>query len=59
MIIGILSLCGGVWITQDAIASILFYLKHNDERWHFNHAVRLFRGIWGLVFIGIGVWLIL
>ena len=48
-------LVGGTWILQDAIASILYYLGREDEKWHFNHAVRIFRGLWGLVFITMGI----
>ena len=29
MIIGIISLAGGVWVLQDSIASILYYLKRD------------------------------
>ena len=54
MIIGIIVLAGGVWIFQDALASILYYLKREDEKWHYNQAVRVLRGIWGLVLITCG-----
>ena len=53
--IGLVVFAGGVWITQDGIASILYYLKHDNEKWYFNHAVRLFRIGWGIVFIVLGV----
>ena len=48
-------LVGGTWILQDAIASILYYLGREDEKWYFNHAVRILRGLWGLVFIAMGI----
>ena len=53
MILGIISLAGGVWITQDAIASILYYL--GKENWHYNQAVRIVRGFIGIMFITIGI----
>lgn len=59
MIIGIVILAGGVWVLQDSIASILYYLKHDNEKWYYNHMVRIFRGIWGLIFIALGVMLII
>ena len=31
----------GTWFIQDAIASVLYYLK--TENWHYNHALRLAR----------------
>ena len=55
MIISILLIIGGGWCVQDALASILYYLKRSDERWYFHHAVRLIRAGWGLVFIACGV----
>ena len=57
--IALLLIIGGTWIAQDGIASILFYLKRDDERWHFNHAVRLFRVAWGIVFIACGIIMII
>ena len=56
-IIGIVLVAGGTWIFQDALASILYYLKSN-ENWYFNQLVRVLRCIWGIVFIVIGVVLI-
>ena len=58
MIIAVLLIIGGTWMLQDAVASVLYYLKRSDEKWYFNHAVRILRGIWGLVFIGCGIFLI-
>ena len=55
MIIGIISLAGGVWVLQDAIASILYYLKRDNEKWYYNHMVRIFRALWGVAFITMGV----
>ena len=55
MIIGIIGLAGGVWILQDAIASILYYLKRDNEKWYYNHMVRIFRALWGVAFIIMGV----
>jgi len=40
----------GLWVSQDAIASILHYL-HSDENWHFNHACRLARLVCGLALV--------
>lgn len=53
-IIGLVILAGGVWMFQDGLASILWYLGKPEERWCFNHAVRLFRCCWGLIFIASG-----
>ncbi len=53
--IPIILIAGGTWMLQDALASILYYLKRSDEKWYFNHAVRIIRGIWGVVFIGCGI----
>lgn len=58
-VISIIILAGGVWIMQDAIASILYYLKRDNEKWYFNHLVRLLRGLWGVIFIYIGIYLLL
>ena len=49
----ILLLTGGVWMFQDALASILHYLK--TENWHYNHALRVIRGLFGLAFIYWGI----
>ena len=57
--IGIILIIGGTWITQDAIASILYYIGRDNEKWYFNHLVRLLRGLWGLAFIYIGIYLLL
>ena len=54
----ILVIAGGVWGVQDGLVSILYYLKRDDEKWYFNHLVRLFRMGWGLVFIGLGIYLL-
>lgn len=48
-------IAGGVWILQDSIASVLYYLKADGEHWHFNHAVRILRACWGIAFLVIGV----
>ena len=55
MVMGIVILSGGVWITQDAIASILYYLKQDNEKWYFNHAVRILRALWGITLIVVGI----
>ena len=55
--IPIVLIAGGTWMLQDALASVLYYLKRDDEKWYFNHAVRIIRGVWGLVFIGCGIFL--
>ena len=54
-IIGLILIIGGTWVLQDSLASILYYLKRDDEKWYFNHLVRLLRAIWGVVFIVCGV----
>ena len=51
----VLLIIGGTWLTQDAIASILYYLKRDNENWYFNHLVRIFRALWGIAFITIGI----
>ena len=56
-IIGMICLAGGVWIFQDSLASILYYLNSN-ENWYFNQALRIIRALWGVVFVVIGVVLI-
>lgn len=53
MAMGIVLIAGGVWLTQDSIASILYYL--GKENWHYNQAVRLARAVWGIAFIVIGI----
>jgi len=53
MIIGIISLAGGVWVLQDSIASIVFY--NTKEKWWWNHVARLIRALWGVAFITMGV----
>jgi len=55
MLVGVLVLSGGWWIAQDSICSILYYLKRKDEKWYFNHAVRIIRGLIGIMFIIIGI----
>jgi len=57
-IIGMIILSGGVWVLQDSIASVLYYLKRDDEKWYFNHAVRILRACWGIAFIICGVYII-
>mgnify|MGYP001589649972 CR=1 FL=1 len=56
--IGIILIIGGTWITQDAIASILYYIGRDNEKWYFNHAVRVIRGLIGIMFTVIGIILI-
>ena len=55
----VLLIIGGTWLTQDAIASILYYLKRDNENWYFNHLVRIFRGLIGIMFIVMGIIIIL
>ena len=59
IVVGIILISGGTWLFQDALASILYYLKRDNERWYFNHAVRLFRALWGIVFIVLGIMVII
>ncbi len=58
LIIGILNIVAGTWVLQDGVASILYYLKNDNEKWYFNHLVRLLRAFWGLVMIVSGVLLL-
>ena len=53
-VMGIICLSGGLWITQDATASILYYLGRDNEKWYFNHLVRILRALWGITFIVVG-----
>ena len=41
----------GVWIFQDAVASIMFY---PTEKWKWNHTVRLVRAVMGVALVVIG-----
>ena len=41
----------GLWILQDALASIVFYPK---ERWMWNHLARAIRAVMGITLIIIG-----
>lgn len=59
ILLALLIACGGTWVVQDGIASVLHYLKDEDENWHFNQALRILRIIWGLVLIASGVLIIL
>jgi len=52
--LGIIVFAGGVWELQDAIASILYYLKHDDESLVFNQLLRILRAFWGIVLIVCG-----
>ena len=45
----------GIWILQDSVASIAFY---PNEKWRWNHIVRMVRGIMGIVLIIFGALLI-
>ena len=45
----------GVWILQDALASIVFYPK---ESWLWNHMARAVRAVMGIALIIIGALLI-
>ncbi len=58
-IIGLIVLGGGVWGFQDGLCSILYYLRHDNEKWYYNHAVRVLRCIWGLVLIWLGIILVM
>ena len=58
MIVAITLIAGGVWLFQDSLASVLFYLGKDGEQWRFNHLVRIFRACWGLIFIAIGLYLL-
>ena len=42
----------GTWILQDAVASIMFYPQ---EKWKWNHIVRLIRAVMGAALIVIVV----
>ena len=45
----------GIWVLQDAIASICFY---PNENWQWNHWARMVRAIMGAVLVVLG-WIIL
>lgn len=53
-LIGWIFTLGGVWLFQDGLASILYYICYSQEHWRFNHALRIARMLWGLAFIGLG-----
>lgn len=42
----------GVWIPQDALASIVFYPK---ESWRWNHIARLIRAVIGITMVVMGI----
>lgn len=42
----------GAWLIQDAIASIFFY---PDEKWRWNHIMRVIRGLMGIALIVVGI----
>jgi len=44
----------GLGIAQDGVCSILFYIDRPDERWNFNHAVRIVRIVFGIALMVIG-----
>lgn len=54
-IISLILIIGGTWIIQDGLVSILYYLKRDNEKWYFNHLVRILRAILGVVFIVCGI----
>ncbi len=41
----------GVWIFQDAVASIMFYPQ---EKWKWNHTARLIRAVMGVALMIMG-----
>ncbi len=49
--IGGILIAGGIWILQDALASICFYPQ---EKWRWNHIARLIRVLWGIAFVWLG-----
>jgi len=58
-LLGVFAIIGGTWIFQDALASILYYLKKTNENWYYNQALRVLRGIWSLFFICLGIYLLM
>ncbi len=42
----------GLWILQDALASICYY---PNEKWRWNHMARLMRALMGIALIVMGV----
>ena len=54
--IGILIIIGGVWVFQDSLASILFYL--GKENWHYSQALRIIRMLIGIVILVCGIILV-
>ncbi len=57
-IVGIIVISGGVWMFQDGLASILYYLHKDGEKWYYNHALRIARMAWGVALVICG-WLCL
>jgi hypothetical protein len=55
MLIGAMVLIGGVWVTQDAIASLLYYINKPEEKWYYNQACRGMRLLWGVVLVICGL----
>ncbi len=43
---------------QDGLASILYYLHKDGEKWYYNHALRIARMAWGVALVICG-WLCL
>jgi hypothetical protein len=63
-LLGAVLCIGGTWIISDGCYSILLYLNKPSYRgeekqtWGKDHWIRCLRILWGLVFIGIGLVLI-
>lgn len=53
--IGLIVACIGVWFLQDALASIAFY---PNERWRWNHTVRIIRAVMAVALMILGGMLI-
>jgi hypothetical protein len=55
---------GATWIISDGCYSILLYLNKSSYRgkerqtWRKDHWIRVLRGLWGMVFMGIGLVLV-
>lgn len=57
--LGIVVLAGGVWVFQDSLASILFYLDDEEESWYYNQPLRIIRALWGLAIVICGISLLI
>lgn len=48
----------GTWIIADAVASLWTYLPKKEETFWRNHALRIWRGLLGLILVILGIMII-